>query len=104
MSGDLAHCADSPRVSLAKVCWHQKLKSAMKSQFVDRYLKDNKCNHGIYFWGWYVCDQWDKDDKRNANTPKWSIQKAREVFDEQARTLSSFGYCVRTVVLNTALR
>ena len=87
-----------------KGCWHQELKSAMKNQLVDRYLKDNDCNHGIYLVGWYVCEQWEKEDSRNAKTPKWSLEEARQFFEKQARTLSASGYCIRSVVLNTALR
>lgn len=88
----------------AKGCWNPKLKTSMKDQLVDRYLKDNECNHGIYLVGWYVCDQWDKDDRRKTDTPKWSLQKAREFFEFQAEELSTSGYNIRAVFINTALR
>lgn len=47
-----------------KGCWHKELYSAMKTQLVDRYLKDNQCRHGLYLVGWFNCDQWDKKHYR----------------------------------------
>jgi hypothetical protein len=88
----------------AKGCWNQELESAMKSQLAGRYLKDNQCNHGIYLVGWYLCDQWDKDDRRGSATPKWSLQEASQFFNGQAQELSASGLCIQAVVLNTALR
>ena len=87
-----------------KGCWHRELKTAMVTQLVDRYLKDYDCDHGIYLVGWYVCEQWDKDDPRKTATPKWSLQEARQFFDDQAQELSATGLSIRAVVLNTALR
>jgi len=40
-----------------KGCWHPELDHAMKTQLVDRYLKDNRCQHGLYLVGWFNCDQ-----------------------------------------------
>jgi hypothetical protein len=88
----------------AKGCWHGELRTAMKTQLADRYLKDNACEHGIYLVGWYVCAQWDQNDSRNTDTPKWSLQQAREFFADQAQELSTSGVCVQAIVLNTALR
>ena len=88
----------------AKGCWNQKLKTSMKDQLVDRYLKDNECYHGIYLVGWYICDQWDKDDRRKTKTPKWSLQEARQFFEKQADNLSASGNNIRAVVINTSLR
>ncbi|OHB74836.1 MAG: hypothetical protein A2Z25_09655 [Planctomycetes bacterium RBG_16_55_9] len=105
VSGLAVETYDQVRVIIeAKGCWHPELKSAMKSQLVDRYLKDNKCNHGIYLVGWYACAQWEEEDRRKTATPNWSFQKAREFFEDQAQELSAGGYCIRAVVLNTALR
>ena len=87
-----------------KGCWHRKLKTAMKTQLVDRYLKDNECQHGIYVVGWYLCDQWDGGDYQKRNTPKWTPPEARSFFEEQAERLSVADIRIRAVVLNTALR
>jgi len=88
----------------AKGCWNQYLKSAMRSQLVDRYLKENSCDHGIYLVGWYACEQWDKDDRRKTITPNWSLQEARQFFDDQAQEFSSDVLTIHAVILNTALR
>ena len=47
-----------------KGCWNRELKHAMKTQLVDRYLKDNQCQHGLYLIGWFNCEQWDNKDRR----------------------------------------
>lgn len=88
----------------AKGCWHRELKTAMETQLVGRYLKGNDCRNGIYLIGHYNCDQWDKEDYRCKDAPKWSIHKARDYFDQQAEELSMGGLQVRAAVLNTALR
>ena len=88
----------------AKGCWHRELKSAMKSQLVDRYLKDYECDHGIYLVGWYACDQWEESDRRKSATPKLSLQEATRFFEEQAQGFSSSATSIKAVVLNTALR
>lgn len=96
---------DQARVIIeVKGCWHGELKTAMKTQLVDRYLKDNQCQHGIYLVGWYICDQWDNADYRKTDTPKWSLEEARVFFQRQAEDLSKGGLSIQSVVVNTALR
>jgi hypothetical protein len=87
-----------------KGCWHRELKTAMKTQLVDRYLKDTACQHGIYLVGWYDCNQWDDKDSRWKKRAKWSLDEAKGYLEAQARGLSNAGQSVRTVVLNAALR
>jgi len=83
-----------------KGCWN--IDTAMQTQLVDRYLKDNSCQHGIYLVGWFNCKQWDKKDSRKP--PKLSIEEARQKFETQAAELSKQGVKVKAVVLNTSLR
>jgi hypothetical protein len=87
-----------------KGCWHEELKTAMESQLVGRYLKDNDCRHGLYLVGWYACPQWDNDDWRRGGTPRWTIDQAREFFQQQAAGLSKEGLVVKAFVLDAALR
>ena len=35
----------------AKGCWNKDLKTAMRDQLRDRYLKENQCSHGLYVVG-----------------------------------------------------
>jgi len=87
----------------AKGCWNQELKKAMKTQLIDRYLKDNRCRHGIYLVGWFYCDQWDNGDHRSRRS--WlSADEAREKFEAQAAELSNQNTRIRAFVMNTALR
>lgn len=87
-----------------KGCWHSEIKTAMRTQLVDRYLADNTCAYGLYLIGWFSCRQWDTHDLRKNAVPKITIEEARKQFDEQARDLSSPGREVCAYVLNAALR
>jgi len=76
----------------------------MKTQLMDRYLNEARCQHGLYLVGWFNCDQWDDDDYRKRQAPKLSIEEARKQFDTQAEELSQSGVQVKAFVMNTALR
>ncbi len=87
-----------------KGSWNRDLGHAMRTQLVDRYMRDNECRHGVYVVGWFGCQQWDPEDDRRKRAPKISIDDARRQFEAQAADLSTNGIVVRAVVLNTALR
>ena len=87
-----------------KGCWHRELMTAMETQLVGRYLKDNDCQHGLYVVGWHVCLQWDPQDEARRAVPFASIENARTFLAEQARKLSQEGVVVHSVVINAALR
>lgn len=86
-----------------KGCWNQDLKLAMKTQLLDRYLKDNRCQHGLYLVGWFNCDQWNDNDSRKQRSPKISIDEARKQFNTQASELSQQSARIKAFVINTAL-
>jgi predicted NACHT family NTPase len=86
-----------------KGCWNDELMTAMDTQLVERYLKDNACPFGLYLIGWFMCDQWDSQDYRRARTPKMTVEEARDHFDEQAANLSNSSRKIRAFVLNAAL-
>ncbi len=88
----------------AKGCWHRNVDTAMETQLVERYLKDNPCRHALYLVGWYNCPQWDPDDDRRARARKRSREEAQREFDAQAERLSGADLEVRAFVLNAALR
>jgi hypothetical protein len=64
----------SDRVSViieVKGCWNKKdLDTAMATQLVGRYLKDNRCQYGLYLIGWFNCDKWDESDTRKKSGSK----------------------------------
>jgi predicted NACHT family NTPase len=87
-----------------KGCWHSELETAMETQLVDRYLKDNQCQHGIYLVGWFDCAQWDDDDYRKRDIPSKSIDEMQTQFDAQATELSRREVHITAFVMNAALR
>ena len=88
----------------AKGCWNKDLKTAMRDQLRDRYLKENQCSHGLYVVGWYLSERWTKEDYRLAQTPKLTLEGARQLFDAQAAELSVDGLTLKAFTLDTALR
>jgi len=88
----------------AKGCWHPELETAMRTQLVERYLKDNQCQHGLYVVGWFNCPQWDPEDSRHKQAPKHDIAEARRRFEAQAVELSQGAVRVKASVIDTALR
>ena len=95
---------DTVRVIVeTKGCWNGSLKTAMKTQLLDRYLKDNDCQQGLYLVGWFNCEQWDPDDNRRAKAPKCILEEARDWFAKQATRLSGERAVLRSFVLNCAL-
>jgi hypothetical protein len=88
-----------------KGCWHDEVETAMETQLLNRYLKDNsQCQHGIYIVGWYVCQAWNgTGDYRKGRVPKYNLEEARNRFRRQAESLSKDGIVIEAVVLNTAL-
>jgi hypothetical protein len=54
--------------------------------------------------GWYVCPQWDDEEYRKRDVPKWSVEEARDHFQKQAESLSKGGISIQAVVVNAALR
>jgi len=87
-----------------KGCWNKELYQALKTQLVDRYLKDNRCQHGLYLVGGFNCDQWDNDDYRKEQSPELSMHEVQQQFDVQAVELSQQDMRIKAIVLNTALR
>lgn len=86
-----------------KGCWNQELKTAMKLQLVDRYLRDNNCTHGIYLIGWFNCDRWDKEDPNYKKSPRISIEDAKERYMTQASELSDANTHIKAFVLDAGL-
>lgn len=86
-----------------KGCWNKNLKKDMEDQLKNRYMKDNRCNHGLYLVGWFNCEQWDDDDYRKKASPKIGIGGARDLFKDQASALSN-GEKIDSFVMNCAVR
>jgi hypothetical protein len=87
-----------------KGCWHRDVDSAMKTQLVDRYLKDNQCRHGLYVVVWFNQESWDKIDARRRQVPKCSASIAKMRLELQAARLSRDGLLIRSYLLDATLR
>jgi len=86
-----------------KGCWNRGLRTAMKLQLMDRYLKNNRCNHGIYLIGWFNCDRWDRADRNYKQSPKISIEDARKKYSDNAKELSDSTIHIKAFVLDASL-
>ncbi len=96
----------SDRITLlieSKGCWHAELGSAMRTQLVDRYLKDNLCRQGLYLIGWFRSTAWDQADTRWSRTPKITFVEAQDKFRDQAVQLSVEDLKVAAFVLDVPL-
>ena len=88
----------------AKGCWYYQLYKAMETQLAGRYLKDNRCRHGLYLVGWFNCPQWDPEDSRHKVAAKRDRTEAGRKLEGRAAALSEGGVRVRAMTLNTTLR
>jgi hypothetical protein len=86
-----------------KGCWNSGVLEAMKTQLVDRYLRDNKCAHGLYLVGWFIGDGWSDSDGRKAAAQRVfpdPLDTARADLQAQAEALSRDGKTVRSFILD----
>jgi len=86
-----------------KGCWNPELNRAMETQLMARYLKNNRCQYGLYLVGWFNCDKWDDTDYRKQRAPKLSKDEGQRQLDDQADKLSQRGTRIRALVINAAL-
>ncbi len=82
--------------------WNREWRTAMQAQLTARYLVNGPYRCGLYLVGWYMCDQWDRNDlPRFRDHPKeGGIAMMRCRLEEQAAALSTGGRRVHTVVLS----
>jgi hypothetical protein len=87
-----------------KLSCNDQVKTAMKEQLVDRYIRQLGTTHGLYVVAWMSVP--DTKLLSETHRPKWSsIDDARAELDTQASELSeSEGVVVRVIVLDAALR
>lgn len=87
-----------------KCVWNDELDTAMETQLVERYMKDNLCHDGIYLVGWYDCPQWDENDNRKSKSQKHKQSDLKRELKDQAHQLSVNGVKIREYVLDVSLR
>lgn len=90
-----------------KGCWNKKLFTEMKDQLVDRYMKDNRCQHGLYLVGWFHSEKWNSADGRSKRHAKkkrqMTVVKAQDFFDRQAEEISTGATTAMAFVLDASL-
>src|SRR5258708_26860747 len=72
-----------------KGCWHREVETAMQTQLVERYLKDNPGRHGLYLIGWFNCPRWDRTDYRKDDAPQINLEEAQAQYTQQAERLTA---------------
>lgn len=88
----------------AKCSWSNDLRTALKEQLVGKYLKDTRCQHGVYLVGWFNCELWSNDDPRKSRAHRHDSKELQDQLDEEASKLSEGGYKVRVVFIDAGLR
>ncbi len=86
-----------------KGCWHRELEVAMERQLLDRYLRENRCQYGLYLVGWFSSDKWDDGDYRKRVAPSYSIEEARRRFEDQAAQVPRNKEIIRSFVLDITI-
>lgn len=89
-----------------KGSWNKDLYTAMNNQLVQRYMKDNTCNDGLYLVGWYNCKQWDDEDykKHISINLCGDKEKTKDSLEKQAADLSDEITHIKSFVINCGLR
>jgi hypothetical protein len=83
--------------------WNAELRSAMKTQLLDRYLKEIGSPYGLYLVAWFACAKWTDGDSRKKKCPSMPLPEAREFFSQQAIDLSKGGSFIRSYILDSSL-
>lgn len=85
--------------------WHSELKTALQTQLVERYLRDNdRATCGLYLVGWFNCPQWDRRDYRRDIAFQDNFDGLHDKLKAQADNLSNDLLNVRAFVLDVSLR
>jgi hypothetical protein len=77
-----------------KGSWHAEWETAMETQLVDRYLRKNRVQHGIYLVGWF------EDGRQAGGKP---LEEVRKTLSKQAKGLTGDGQHIQAVVLDFSL-
>ncbi len=105
-TGSLDGSLDAVTVIIeVKGCWNSELLTAMKTQLVDKYLVENRCQHGLYLVGWFDCEAWDRSDSRWKKRQRFaSMDELKVMLATQATELSTGGLSVRSLVIDVRLK
>jgi hypothetical protein len=71
-----------------KASWHAEVREAMRTQLVERYLRDNRLEYGLYVVGWFAAPGWDPADSRSKSQPWASAAVALAELKTQSEQLA----------------
>lgn len=88
-----------------KGCWHSELRTALRKQLVDRYLRPHARQHGIYLVGRFYCEEWSKEDDENRWSASHKVDEAamRLELERQAQEFVQEGFDIRVHFLDAKL-
>lgn len=95
-----------------KGCWNPDLRESIQTQLYNRYMCDDTgYKYGIYLIGWYWCDKWDGEKKKNKiqhikseeRFSETDINETIDYFNKQSKILSNNGKKVKSIVLDLSL-
>ena len=84
--------------------WYRTLYHEMEDQLAGRYLRLNRCRHGLYLVGWFNCPQWDPKDPKYRTAMKREPADALNKLRAKAAEISRDGLRVEPLILDAALR
>jgi hypothetical protein len=62
-----------------KGSWNREVKTAWRSQLIDRYLTNSGLTHGVYLIFWHLCPKWNaQGDRRRKAVPWPSLEAAKK--------------------------
>ncbi len=86
-----------------KANWNRDILSSMEQQLAYRYMKDEKCEFGIYLVGWFEGEHWDTQDSRKRAAQRLNLDELSESLNQQEQILIDLSYHIRSMVMNAAL-
>ncbi len=95
-----------------KGCWNKNLRESIETQLCNRYMCDDAgYKYGIYLIGWYWCDKWNEEYKKDKRKQikvenrfsETDINEMIDYFNERAEKLSNDDKEIKCIVLDLSL-
>jgi hypothetical protein len=86
-----------------KGCWNRKVKEAMGTQLVHKYLKNRDPQHGLFVVGWFLCSAWTGKNPNRKCIKFANIEELRKFLSDQAEALSADGRRIQSAVLDITI-
>lgn len=97
--------AENPTISLAievKGAWNRQLLSSLRSQLVDRYMRDLNIHRGVYLVVWPDLASWTSTDGDRTTVERRPREQTHRALVADATTVAVDGYDVAVVALDVS--